>query len=123
MVRAANRCFQAAEERPTGQGAFLFRQETANPVPFIAAEAQGRADALQADGQSLPALTVWWLSASEGGKPLGKEAYRDQIAETCASEMARLLARGRGGVGGFRSDRRAQPAPAHAPGGSGGAGQ
>ena len=66
MVRAANRCFQAAEERPTGQGAFLFRQEAANPVPFIQAEAQGRADALQADGQALPALTVWWLPARGG---------------------------------------------------------
>ncbi|HSO80797.1 MAG TPA: 3'-5' exonuclease, partial [Chromatiaceae bacterium] len=91
MVRAANRCFQAAEERPTGQGAFLFRQEAANPVPFIPSEARGCADALQADGQALPALTVWWLPPAEGGNPLGKEAYRDQIAETCASEMVRLL--------------------------------
>ncbi|MBP8285050.1 MAG: UvrD-helicase domain-containing protein, partial [Chromatiaceae bacterium] len=101
MVSAANRCFQAAEERPTGQGAFLFRQETANPVPFLAAEAQGRADALQADGQALPALTVWWLPTPEGGKPLGKEAYRDQIAETCASEMVRLLQGGAAGRVGF----------------------
>ncbi|MFZ1575619.1 MAG: UvrD-helicase domain-containing protein, partial [Chromatiaceae bacterium] len=101
MVRATNRCFQAAEERPTGQGAFLFRQETENPVPFIAAEAQGRADALQADGQALPALTVWWLPPPDNGKPLGKEAYRDQIAEICASEMVRLLGGGEGGRAGF----------------------
>ncbi len=101
MVRAANRCFQAAEERTTGQGAFLFRQESANPVPFIQAEAQGRADALQADGQALPALTVWWLPPADGGKPLAKEAYRDQIAETCASEMVRLLQGGAAGRVGF----------------------
>ncbi len=101
MVRAANRCFQAAEERPTGRGAFLFRQATENPVPFNAAEAQGRADALEADGQALPALTVWWLPPPDSGKTLTKEAYRDQIAEACASEMVRLLVEGAAGRVGF----------------------
>ncbi len=103
MVRATNRCFQAAEERPTGQGAFLFRQATENPVPFSAAKAQGRADALQSDGQALPALTVWWLPPPDSGKFLAREAYRDQIAEACASEMARLLVEGEAGRTGFRT--------------------
>lgn len=109
MVRTTNRCFQAAEERPTGQGAFLFRRETENPVPFNAAEAQGRSDILQADGQALPALTVWWLPPPDSGKTLTKEAYRDQIAEACASEMARLLVEGEADRTGFRTPGEPHP--------------
>lgn len=91
MVRAANRCFAVAEERTSGPRAFLFRGEGGNPVPFIAAQARGRADALHAAGQEVPALTAWWMPPEEEGKPLTKDAYREQIAEVCASEMVRLL--------------------------------
>ena len=101
MVRAANRCFAVAEERATGAGAFLFRGEGGNPVPFIAAQARGRADALHAAGQAVPALTAWWLPPREEGKPLSKDAYREQIAEVCASEMVRLLNLGQAGRAGF----------------------
>lgn len=101
MVRAANRCFSAAEERATGAGAFLFRGEGCNPVPFIAAQARGRVDALHAAGQAVPALTAWWLPPREEGKPLSKDAYREQIAEVCASEMVRLLNLGQVGRAGF----------------------
>ncbi len=101
MVRAANRCFMAAEERATGAGAFLFRGEGGNPVPFLAARARGRPDILHADGQVVPALTAWWLPPPGEGKPLNKTAYRDQIAEACASEMVRLLNLGQSGRAGF----------------------
>ncbi len=101
MVKATNRCFLVAEERETGQGAFLFRLGAENPVPFIEAQAQGRTDALQVDGQPQPALTVWWLPSQDHGNPLTKEAYRDQIAETCASEIVRLLVDGEAGLAGF----------------------
>ena len=101
MVKATNRCFMAAEERETGQGAFLFRLGAENPVPFIEAEAKGRTEALHVDGQAQPALTVWWLPSQDPGKPITKEAYRDQIAETCASEMVRLLVGGEAGRVGF----------------------
>lgn len=101
MVRAANRCFAVAEERTSGAGAFLFRGEGGNPVPFIAAQARGRADALHAAGQEVPALTAWWMPSEEEGKPLTKDAYREQIAEVCASEMVRLLNLGQAGRAGF----------------------
>ena len=101
MVGATNRCFLAAEDRATGSGAFLFREESENPVPFIAADAQGRSAALVAEGQALPALTAWWLAPQEEGKALGKGAYRDQIAEVCASEIVRLLNLGQAGRAGF----------------------
>ncbi|WP_020507556.1 exodeoxyribonuclease V subunit beta [Lamprocystis purpurea] len=101
MVSAVNRCFQAAEDRATGHGAFLFRGASENPVPFIAADAQGRAETLSAGGRTVPALTAWWLPAPDGGKPLGKEAYRAQIADACASEIVRLLNLGQEGQAGF----------------------
>ncbi|RKT45868.1 exodeoxyribonuclease V subunit beta [Thiocapsa rosea] len=111
MVAATNRCFEAAEARASGAGAFLFRTETEtetetetgtetgtgigtgtdNPVPFIAADAKGRKDALQIDGQPFPALTVCWLPPNEPGRALSKDAYRSRIAEVCAAEMVRLL--------------------------------
>ena len=119
MVRAANRCFAAAEARATGAGAFLFRGEGGNPVPFIAAEARGRGDALHAAGQEVPALTTWWLPPGDNGKALNKETYRDRIAEVCASEMVRLLNLGQAGQAGFGTsagsvavaDARADAAP------------
>lgn len=109
MVRAANRCFAAAEARATGAGAFLFRGAGGNPVPFIAAEARGCGDALHAAGQEVPALTAWWLPPGDDGKTLNKETYRDQIAEVCASEMVRLLNLGQAGQAGFVADHGAAP--------------
>ncbi|MGA7782419.1 MAG: exodeoxyribonuclease V subunit beta [Paraburkholderia sp.] len=93
MVAAVNRCFEVAEERQEGEGAFLFRGAEGgdNPLPFIAAEASGRKERLQAEGVDLPALTVWWLPAGEDGKPLSKGAYLSGMAVSCATEMVRLL--------------------------------
>ncbi len=69
MVAAVNRCFDAAEERRDGEGAFLFRGNEGgdNPLPFIAAEAQGRKDRLQANGDDVPALSCM-VAAVAGGR-------------------------------------------------------
>ncbi|UHD17478.1 exodeoxyribonuclease V subunit beta [Thiocapsa bogorovii] len=112
MVAATNRSFEVAETRASGAGAFLFRTETEtdtgtgtdNPVPFITADAQGRKDALQVDGQPVPALTACWLPPNEAGKALSKDAYRTRIAEVCASEMVRLLNLGQTGQAAFVGD-------------------
>ena len=103
MVAAVNRCFEAAEERSDGEGAFLFRGAEGgnNPLPFIAAEAYGRKDRLQAEGADLPALTAWWLPSGEDGKPLSKGAYLSGMAASCATEMVRLLNLGQHGAAGF----------------------
>ena len=101
MVAATNHCFEAAESRITGAGAFLFRSERDNPVPFIAAEAQGRNEVLQVNDQLHPALTVWWLRPVEEGKPLSKEVCLEQMAAACASEMVRLLNLGQSGQAGL----------------------
>ena len=103
MVEAVNCCFDAAEQRPHGSGAFLFRTDDGreNPLPFVPADAHGRRDALHADGHALPALTLWWLPPSPDGKPLSKEAYFQAMAASCATEMVRLLNLGQAGAAGF----------------------
>ncbi|MEF8713295.1 MAG: exodeoxyribonuclease V subunit beta, partial [Accumulibacter sp.] len=104
MVLATNHCFAVAEDRSSGSGAFLFRSGTDNPVPFVTAEAQGRSDALEADGMPLPALTVWYLPPNPDGKPLGKTVYREQMAASFAGEMVRLLNLGQVGQAGFAGE-------------------
>ncbi|WP_373509102.1 UvrD-helicase domain-containing protein, partial [Thiocapsa sp.] len=119
MVAATNRCFEAAETRETGAGAFLFRTETEtdtgtatgtdNPVPFIAADAKGRKDALLIDGEPLPALTACWLPPNASGKVLNKETYRSRIAEVCGAEMVRLLNLGQEGRAPFVGEGASKP--------------
>ena len=104
MVAATNRCFEAAEARVLGAGAFLFRSESGNPVPFVTADAQGRQDTLLADGAQLPALTGWWLLPEDEAKPISKTDYLDQMGEACASEMVRLLNLGQAGQAGFGAE-------------------
>lgn len=104
MVEASNRCFAYAEAREAGDGAFLFRDARANPVPFLPAEAQGRKDRLEVDGASIPALNLRWLAANDNGKATTKGDYLARMAASCASEMVRLLQLGQAGRAGFRED-------------------
>ncbi|HEV3431897.1 MAG TPA: exodeoxyribonuclease V subunit beta [Paraburkholderia sp.] len=116
MVDAVNRCFDAAETRPEGSGAFLFRgaQGEANALPFVAADAHGRPDELVANNQTLAALNVWWLPGTDDGKPLSKTAYFASMAASCATEMARLLNLGQRGAAGFEGEHGLKPLrPAH----------
>ncbi|TDV39066.1 DNA helicase/exodeoxyribonuclease V beta subunit [Paraburkholderia caballeronis] len=111
MVATVNRCFDAAEQRPEGSGAFLFRAADGrdNSLPFVPADAHGRRDALRAAGDALPALTVWWLPPAQDGKPLSKEAYFSAMAASCATEMVRLLNLGQTGNAGFAGERGVAP--------------
>jgi exodeoxyribonuclease V beta subunit len=101
MVDAVNRCFDAAEQRRPGPGAFRFRTATDDPVPFLTATARGRDDALVVEGRDAPALTLWRLPDPADGSPYGKGAYIDYMAQVCASEMVRLLNLGQRGQAGF----------------------
>ncbi|WP_082987904.1 exodeoxyribonuclease V subunit beta [Bordetella bronchialis] len=101
MVRAVNHCFLAAERRPEGEGAFLFRRRDANPVPFIPVQANDRPDRLVVAGTATPALTMWWLPQAEDGKPMGAGAYVETMADACAGEIARLLTLSQQGSAGF----------------------
>ncbi|KND60503.1 Exodeoxyribonuclease V beta chain [Candidatus Burkholderia verschuerenii] len=104
MVAAVNHCFAIAETRADGRGGFLFRDEAANPVPFIEVSAQGRAEAFAVDGETQRALTVWYLPPDGSDEGVRKSAYLSQMAASCASEMVRLLNLGLRDEAGFDSD-------------------
>ncbi|HVE07869.1 MAG TPA: exodeoxyribonuclease V subunit beta [Paraburkholderia sp.] len=124
MVAAVNHCFEIAERREDGEGAFLFRSRAAdavggnpvagnpvagNPVPFFPVSAQGRRDAFFVDdGETPGALTVWSLSGPDG-ETTGKGAYIAQMAERCATEMVRLLNLGLRGAAGFEGEAGRRP--------------
>jgi exodeoxyribonuclease V beta subunit len=102
MVSAVNHVFERAESRETGRGAFLFREKSGeNPVPFLPVESQGRKEVLHIDGQVVPALNIWHLSADQ---PLSGAVYRQQLAAACASEITALLNGGQQGRAGFIQD-------------------
>ncbi|MGT2469607.1 exodeoxyribonuclease V subunit beta [Paraburkholderia terrae] len=101
MANATNHCFNIAEQRDEGDGAFLFRTSGGNPVPFVTVGAKGRDDAFVVDGEVPRALTAWWLSASDDGEPIDKKTYIDRMAQSCATEMVRLLDLGQRGSAGF----------------------
>ncbi|MGC3964302.1 MAG: exodeoxyribonuclease V subunit beta [Rhodocyclaceae bacterium] len=99
MVEAANRCFAFAEQHP--RGAFRFAADGAdNPVPFQSVDARGREEVLLIEGQPVTAMTFWWLD--NDGAVCGASAYRDEMAERCASAVRAWLAQAREGRAGFR---------------------
>ena len=101
MVKAVNHVFERAEQRETGRGAFLFREGSENPVPFVSVKSQGRKEVLQLDGQPVTALTLWQLPSEQ---PLSGVVYRQQLAAACASQIVELLNGGQQGRCGFAKD-------------------
>lgn len=102
MVTAVNRVFEQAEQH-FAAGAFLFRQGSDNPMPFLPVQARGRSEVWSYQGERAPALTAWLLESEE---PLTGDTYRREMAERCASEMTALLQAGQQGSAGFaRSDK------------------
>ncbi|MDR6918880.1 exodeoxyribonuclease V beta subunit [Pseudomonas sp. 3296] len=102
MVNAVNHVFERAESRESGRGAFLFREKNGvNPVPFLPVESQGRKEVLRVEGQVVPSLNIWQLSAEQ---PLSGALYRQQLAAACASEITALLNGGQQGRTGFVED-------------------
>jgi exodeoxyribonuclease V beta subunit len=102
MVSAVNHVFERAESRELGRGAFLFREKNGeNPVPFQPVQSQGRDEVLHVEGQVVPALNIWHLSADQ---PLSGAVYRQKLAAACASEITALLNAGQQGRAGFTED-------------------
>ncbi|NMG00392.2 exodeoxyribonuclease V subunit beta [Aromatoleum toluolicum] len=101
MVAAVNRCFAQAEAREEGEGAFLFRKQDDNPVPFQSVEAKGRRERLVVDCAPVTALTCWALDPRDAGKAVGVMDYRARMAASCAAEIVHLLNLGQHGRAGF----------------------
>ncbi|MDO6462200.1 exodeoxyribonuclease V subunit beta [Granulosicoccaceae sp. 1_MG-2023] len=105
MVSAVNRVFEYGDLN-SPEGAFLFGKGDATPLPFQAVEANGTKRQWTVEGEIQPSLTLWSLESDEqysNGKPksLTKTAATKDVAETCASEIARLLTLGQQGLAGF----------------------
>lgn len=105
MVDAVNRVFEHSD-RHSPQGAFLFGKGDTTPLPFQGVSAKGTKRLWAMNGEIQPSLVFWAQESDEAekkgnGKGLGKEASRDNLAETCASEIARVLTLGQAGQAGF----------------------
>ena len=98
LVDAVNQVFLQADRQ--AEGAFRFKAENDNPLPFQQAEAKGRDDEWVVGDQPAPALTVWHWETSE---TIGMPNYRETMAEVTASEIVRLLNKSTQGNTGFKT--------------------
>ena len=101
MVAAVNHLFLKAE-RAEGPGAFLFRSMGADgapqdPIPFLPVTAAADPGEWLIDGEPGTALTIWCDTEATT-----LETCAALVAESCASEILRLLQLGVDGRAGFR---------------------
>jgi len=101
LVAAVNRMFAHADQQQA-EGAFCFKQDEFDPLPFIPVAAKGRKDDFVIAEQPAPALTFWQLDAEQA---IGMPDYRSQMAAATASEIVRLLTGGHQGHTGFRDSQ------------------
>ncbi len=111
LVQAVNHLFLQGEAKP--DGAFQFKREGDNPLPFLPVEAQGRKEQLQIDGAPQPALTLWYQAPQGEQEVVNAGLYQSAQAEAAASEITRLLNLAQQGRAGFARDGQLSPlAPA-----------
>jgi exodeoxyribonuclease V beta subunit len=97
LVKATNQVFHQADQQT--EGAFRFKRDNSNPLPFLPVNALGRKEEWMIDQQPAPALSAWhW----ESHDPIGMPTYRETMAEVAASEIVRLLNKGQQGTTGFK---------------------
>jgi exodeoxyribonuclease V beta subunit len=101
MVAGVNQVFAHADEAKA-EGAFLFRTEAGNPLPFTPVNARGGDRDWWVDGEAATPLTFWTLGGDEG---VTKGDAKAQLSGACATEIARLLTLGQQGRAGFRPEK------------------
>ncbi|MBJ7310724.1 exodeoxyribonuclease V subunit beta [Rugamonas sp. CCM 8940] len=118
LVDAVNRLFLYAEGGADGvagaaggragfpRGAFRFRKDGVNPLPFEAVGAQGRKEVLMAADGPVPAMAVCCNVADD----LKADGYRDFFAWHCAEDIVARLNDPRAGFEGPDGLARLQPA-------------
>ncbi|WP_409525561.1 exodeoxyribonuclease V subunit beta [Nitrincola sp. MINF-07-Sa-05] len=105
VVKAVNTLFQQAES--FAEGAFHFKVEDDNPVPFVEVDAKGRDEQLILDDQPANALTWWMLTDDD---PLiSVSDYRNRMAQSCASQLVQWLNQAGNHKSGFRQDDQLTP--------------
>lgn len=105
MVTAVNRVFEYGDLN-SPEGAFLFGKGDASALPFQSVAANGTKRLWSVNGDNQPSLTLWSLESDQedksgNRKSLAKGTATTEVAETCASEIARLLTLGQQGLAGF----------------------
>jgi len=108
MVTAVNRVFEHGDLN-SPEGAFLFGKGDTSPLPFQGVEANGTKRLWSVNGEAQPSLTLWSLESDQEDKngklkSLAKGTATTDVAEACASEIARLLTLGQQGQAGFALD-------------------
>ncbi|MBS8240003.1 exodeoxyribonuclease V subunit beta [Marinobacter lipolyticus] len=105
MVSAVNRVFEHSDQY-SPRGAFLFGKGDSTPLPFQGVDANGTKRLWAVQGEIQPSLVFWTQESGEEDKEgnpkgLAKGTATAEVAETCASEIARLLTLGQAGQAGF----------------------
>ncbi|WP_029654928.1 exodeoxyribonuclease V subunit beta [Marinobacter daepoensis] len=105
MVNAVNRVFEHSDQNSL-KGAFLFGKGDSTPLPFQGVKANGTKRRWVVLDEVQPSLVFWAHESGESdkeGQPKGiaKGTATTEVAETCASEIARLLILGQSRQAGF----------------------
>ncbi|MGI4848297.1 MAG: exodeoxyribonuclease V subunit beta [Janthinobacterium lividum] len=91
LVAAVNRLFLHAEGDGGADGfaggAFRFRSQAGNPLPFEAVAAQGLAEQLVSSAGPVAALTMWCCDIDD----MNKARYQATLAAHCAERIVTLL--------------------------------
>lgn len=98
MVAAVNHCFEVCEQDINQPGAFRFRNDQENLVPFFSVNAQGRTARFRVEDQAQAALQLFVL---DHGEALTKGDYLTQMAELAASRIVEILNLGQQQLAGF----------------------
>ncbi|WP_200804662.1 exodeoxyribonuclease V subunit beta [Ferrimonas marina] len=93
MVSAANALFTLGHHHP--RNTFLYGES----IPFEPVKANGKGRQLSHQGESHPALTLWWDPCEEG--VWNKQSYLARQAKGCADRITELLNGAEAGTTGF----------------------
>lgn len=98
VVGGINYLFRQAEN--FSGGAFRFRNDDHDPLPFLPVNAKGRQETLLVNNIPAPAVTFWYLGASRDSadndlkdsiETISMTNFREDMALRCASEIAGWL--------------------------------
>ncbi|ART83457.1 exodeoxyribonuclease V subunit beta [Oceanisphaera profunda] len=106
VVDACNAFFTYAEQQPQAAFRYQHSPDTANPIPFIAVEAQGRAQQLflnqaSAEQAAVAPMTLWYFADETDNTPLSMGLFRQRAADVAASQISEWLNNAALGQAGF----------------------
>lgn len=108
VIEACNHFFAHAEKYP--QGAFGYRRDDDDPIPFLPVAAGASKQQLWQQGQAVDPMTLWYFAGESNDDPLlGMVRYRQQAAAAAASQITRWLGDAAAGRMGFGEDGISQP--------------